>query len=108
MKKVILFVILALGLQQAQAQYKFLQYRNVPEKNEAEFVKRETQYWSKIAKENIKSGKMLAWSLWKKVGVMARKLLIRGAQQPLRILCTREVQKSIAQSVHQLPAVQMS
>ena len=70
MKKVILFVILALGLQQAQAQYKFLQYRNVPEKNEAEFVKRETQYWSKIAKENIKSGKMLAWSLWKKVGVI--------------------------------------
>ena len=33
---------------------------------------------------------------------VARKLLIRGAQQPLRILCTREVQKSIAQSVHQL------
>ncbi len=70
MKKVILFVILSLGMQQAQAQYKFLQYRNVSEKNEAEFVKRETEYWSKIAKENIKSGKMQAWSLWKKVGVI--------------------------------------
>lgn len=33
---------------------------------------------------------------------VARKLLLRGAQRPLRILCTREVQKSIAQSVHQL------
>ena len=32
----------------------------------------------------------------------ARSLLIQGAQKPLRILCTREVQKSIAQSVHQL------
>lgn len=33
---------------------------------------------------------------------IARALLIRGASQPTRILCTREVQKSIQQSVHQL------
>lgn len=32
----------------------------------------------------------------------ARALLIEGAKRPLRVLCTREVQKSIAQSVHQL------
>lgn len=32
----------------------------------------------------------------------ARALLIQGAQRPLRILCTREVQKSIKDSVHQL------
>ncbi len=32
----------------------------------------------------------------------ARALLIQGAQQPLRILCTREVQKSIKDSVHRL------
>ena len=32
----------------------------------------------------------------------ARALLIMGAQRPLRVLCTREVQNSIAQSVHQL------
>lgn len=69
MKKVILLAFLAFGMQQAQAQYKFLQYRNVSEKNEAEFLKRETEYWSKMAKANIKSGKMQAWSLWKKVGV---------------------------------------
>lgn len=29
-------------------------------------------------------------------------LLVKGAQEPLRILCCREVQKSIKQSVHQL------
>lgn len=33
---------------------------------------------------------------------VARALLIQGAQSPQRILCTREVQKSIKQSVHQL------
>lgn len=33
---------------------------------------------------------------------IARALLIKGGQQPLRILCAREVQKSIKQSVHTL------
>jgi len=33
---------------------------------------------------------------------VARALLITGARKPTRILCTREVQKSIQQSVHQL------
>jgi len=32
----------------------------------------------------------------------ARALLIKGAEKPLRILCTREVQKSIKDSVHKL------
>src|SRR6185369_15553974 len=32
----------------------------------------------------------------------ARALLILGAQKSLRILCAREIQKSIAESVHQL------
>lgn len=32
----------------------------------------------------------------------ARALLIMAAEKPLRILCTREIQKSIQQSVHQL------
>ena len=32
----------------------------------------------------------------------ARALLIMGSNKPLRVLCTREVQKSIQQSVHQL------
>lgn len=33
---------------------------------------------------------------------VARALLVKGASKPLRYLCTREVQKSIKQSVHQL------
>ena len=33
---------------------------------------------------------------------MARALLTLGIDQPLRILCTREVQKSLSESVHQL------
>jgi len=32
----------------------------------------------------------------------ARALLLQGASEPLRILCTREVQKSIKDSVHKL------
>ena len=33
---------------------------------------------------------------------VAKKLLIKGANAPLRVLCTRELQKSIKQSVHKL------
>lgn len=42
---------------------------------------------------NHNSGK--SWSI-------ARALLIQGAQETLRVLCTREVQKSIKESVHRL------
>ncbi len=40
-------------------------------------------------------GSAKSWSI-------ARALLIQAAQKPLRVLCTREVQKSIQQSVYQL------
>jgi phage terminase large subunit len=39
---------------------------------------------------------------------IARALLIMGAQRPLRILCARELQKSIKDSVHKLLADQIS
>jgi len=32
----------------------------------------------------------------------ARALLVMGVQKPLRILCAREIQRSISESVHQL------
>ncbi|MCK4501175.1 PBSX family phage terminase large subunit [Candidatus Babeliales bacterium] len=38
---------------------------------------------------------------------VARKLLIRGGQSKMRILCTRELQKSIKQSVHKLLSMQI-
>lgn len=47
----------------------------------------------KVARGGRGSGK--SWGF-------ARALLIQAYQQPMRILCTREVQKSIKQSVHQL------
>lgn len=47
----------------------------------------------KFARGGRGSGK--SWSI-------AKKLLIKGGEKPTRILCTREVQKSIKQSVHQL------
>lgn len=39
---------------------------------------------------------------------VARKLLLRGTQGKLRILCTRELQKSIKQSVHKLLSDQIN
>lgn len=46
-------------------------------------------------------GSAKSWSI-------ARALLILAANKPLRILCTREVQKSIKQSVHQLLSDQIN
>ncbi|OOG11291.1 PBSX family phage terminase large subunit [Pseudomonas sp. C9] len=53
----------------------------------------------KVAYGGRGSGK--SWSF-------ARALLLHGAQKPLRILCTREIQKSIADSVHKLLADQIA
>jgi len=53
----------------------------------------------KVAYGGRGSGK--SWSF-------ARSLLIQGAQKPMRILCTREIQKSIADSVHKLLADQIA
>lgn len=53
----------------------------------------------KVARGGRGSGK--SWGF-------ARALLIQGVQRPLRVLCTREVQKSIQQSVHQLLADQVA
>ena len=46
-------------------------------------------------------GSAKSWSV-------ARALLLRGARKPLRILCAREFQNSLAESVHQLLADQVA
>jgi phage terminase large subunit len=56
-----------------------------------QFLFRAARY--KVARGGRGSSK--SWSI-------ARALLLMGAQRPLRVLCTREVQKSIQQSVYQL------
>jgi len=53
----------------------------------------------KVAYGGRGSGK--SWSF-------ARALLIQGAKEPIRILCTREIQKSIADSVHKLLSDQVA
>ena len=44
------------------------QYRHVDAAKADEFVKRETTYWSKVARKAIDSGKMSFWALLEKVG----------------------------------------
>ena len=46
-------------------------------------------------------GSSKSWSV-------ARQLLIMGTNKPLRVLCTRELQKSIKQSVHKLLSDQIA
>ena len=64
---------------------------------EAEFP-RKLQILFKPARYKVLYGGRGSGKSW---GI-ARALLLTGSSRPLRVLCTREVQKSIGQSVHQL------
>ena len=44
------------------------QYRHVAPDKVDEFIKRETTYWSKVARKAIDNGKMSFWALLEKVG----------------------------------------
>ncbi len=44
------------------------QYRHVPDNKIAEFIKRETTYWSKVAEKALKNKTMTFWALFEKVG----------------------------------------
>ncbi len=44
------------------------QYRHVPDDKVAEFVKRETTYWSKVAEKAVNEKTMTFWALLEKVG----------------------------------------
>ena len=44
------------------------QYRHVPDSKIDEFIKRETTYWSKVAKKAVDNKKMTFWALLEKVG----------------------------------------
>lgn len=60
------FIIFSVSL---TSQVSYLQYRVVPAEHEEEFLMKETEYWSKVAKAAIDKGQMLGWALWEKVGV---------------------------------------
>lgn len=44
------------------------QYRHVADDKIAEFIKRETTYWSKVAQKAVETNKMTFWALLEKVG----------------------------------------
>lgn len=60
-------------------------------------------FWTTPAKFKVAYGGRGAAKSW----TIARMLLLKGAQTPLRILCARETMTSIADSVHQLLADQI-
>lgn len=62
-----LFLLFLVPMAQAQS-VSMVQYHHVDAEDRAEFIHRETTYWSEIAKAAIKDGKMANWQLWEKVG----------------------------------------
>ncbi|MFT6810039.1 MAG: hypothetical protein ACJA01_003282 [Saprospiraceae bacterium] len=73
MKHFILFIILfgstiLFHPSDLNAQIVVLQYRSVPQNNIADFIFRETTYWSEVASKAIREGKMLKWELWQRSG----------------------------------------
>jgi hypothetical protein len=72
--KALVSVILSFALltghhQSVQAQdVSTFQYRHVDPDKRAEFIKRETTYWSKIAQKAIDKGNLTFWALLEKVG----------------------------------------
>lgn len=67
-KSIILFSVFTLMLLGAKAQISVYQYRHVPNENVTEFIFRETNYWSKVARKAIDNKKMSFWGLFQKVG----------------------------------------
>jgi hypothetical protein len=61
----ILLTVFSFGV---NAQYFSVTYINVSQEDVAEVARLETQYWSKVAKANIDSGKQMGWGLFAKVG----------------------------------------
>ncbi|MGC6422014.1 MAG: hypothetical protein ACON47_04775 [Flavobacteriaceae bacterium] len=51
-----------------QAQYYYIMYVSVAQEDVAEFERKETQYWAKVAQNNIDKGQQTLWALMKKVG----------------------------------------
>jgi len=69
MKKINLIFIALLFTSVSFSQISYLQYRQVPQNDEAKFVERETKHWSKVAKAAIDKGQLSGWTLWRKIGV---------------------------------------
>jgi len=56
------------GAQDDSSSITVYQYRHVPDNKIAEFIKRETTYWSKVAEKAVKGKTMTFWALFEKIG----------------------------------------
>ncbi len=66
--KSIFLVSLAMALAPTVfGQIDVIQRRYVPQENVEEFIHRETTYWSEVANQAIREGKLEGWSLWQRV-----------------------------------------
>lgn len=64
----LMILLLAVFQLNSFSQISVYQYRNVPDKNIEEFLKRETTYWSKVAEKAVANKTMTFWALLEKVG----------------------------------------
>ena len=62
-----LFLLSCLPFLQSQS-VSVVQFRQVSAEDRAEFIHRETTYWSEVARKGIKDGKLVGWELWERVG----------------------------------------
>lgn len=69
MKKLLILIASFIFTGSSFAQVVYMQFRNVPLDRQAEFVEKETQYWSKVAKAAMDNGQMVGWALWRKANV---------------------------------------
>ena len=67
-KRVVLVLMTFFTVLSLEAQVVVLQYRSVPQENVADFIFRETTYWSQVASKAIRDGKLLKWELWERIG----------------------------------------
>lgn len=56
------------GAQDDSSAITVYQYRHVPDNKIAEFIKRETTYWTKVADKAVKNKTMTFWALFEKIG----------------------------------------
>lgn len=61
-------LLFSLSMSELSAQIVVLQYRSVPQDNVAEFIFRESNYWSQVANKAIQEGKLISWEVWHRRG----------------------------------------
>ena len=66
-----IIILITCSVSQLFSKIEIVQRRFVPQENIPEFLERETQYWSEVARKAIDEGKMDSWSIWRRVDGMS-------------------------------------